>query len=152
MLNHSFGRYGLNINGTWIPNIDYANSETRKQLISETNAMISEYKTTTGLLMFLLGNENNYGLFWDGAETENIPVEDRKSTKRAKEMYNLFNDAVLEMKKIDTTHPIAMCNGDLLFFIFYSGIVLFMMDKSDGAGESLFIHKFYLRSIFPQSR
>ena len=115
MLNHSFGRYGLNINGTWIPNIDYANSETRKQLISETNAMISEYKTTTGLLMFLLGNENNYGLFWDGAETENIPVEDRKSTKRAKEMYNLFNDAVLEMKKIDTTHPIAMCNGDLLF-------------------------------------
>ena len=30
-------------------------------------------------------------------------------------MYKLFNDAVLEMKKIYTSHPIAICNGDLLF-------------------------------------
>jgi hypothetical protein len=65
--------------------------------------------------LFLLGNENNYGLFWDGAETENIPLEDRKSTKRAKDMYSIFNEAVVEMKKIDTSHPIAICNGDLLF-------------------------------------
>ena len=61
--------------------------------------------------MFLLGNENNYGLFWDGAETENIPVQDQKATKRARFMYKLFNEAVVAMKKIDTTHPIAICNG-----------------------------------------
>ena len=67
------------------------------------------------LFRSLLGNENNYGLFWDGAETENIPVQDRKSTKRAKDMYSLFNKAILEMKKIDKSHPIAICNGDLLF-------------------------------------
>ena len=30
-------------------------------------------------------------------------------------MYKLFNEATLEMKKVDTTHPIAICNGDLLF-------------------------------------
>jgi len=77
--------------------------------------MIQEYKNTPGLLLFLLGNENNYGLFWDGAETENIPLQDRKSTKRANDLYKLFNEAVLEMKKIDKSHPIAICNGDLLF-------------------------------------
>ncbi|HCQ12798.1 glycoside hydrolase family 2 TIM barrel-domain containing protein [Flavobacterium sp.] len=115
MLNHSFGRYGLTINGNWVPNTEYSNPATRQLLLKETQAMIQEYKNTPGLLLFLLGNENNYGLFWDGAETENIPLEDRKSTKRAKDMYSIFNEAVVAMKKIDTSHPIAICNGDLLF-------------------------------------
>lgn len=115
MLNHSFGRYGLTINGTWVVNTEYSDAETRKLLLAETRAMVSEYKNTPGLLLFLLGNENNYGLFWDGAETENIPLEDRKSTGRARSLYKLFNEAVVEMKKIDTTHPMAICNGDLLF-------------------------------------
>ncbi len=115
MLNHPFGRYGLTIKGNWVPNTDYANPETRSILLKETSALVTKYKDTPGLLLFLLGNENNYGLFWDGAETENIPVEKRKSTTRAQKMYQLFNDAVVDMKKIDTSHPIAICNGDLLF-------------------------------------
>lgn len=63
----------------------------------------------------MLGNENNYGLFWRGAETESIPMQDRKSTKDAYHLYRLFNDAVKEMKAIDVNHPMAICNGDLLF-------------------------------------
>ena len=115
MLNHAFGRYGLTLDGGWYPNTEYADPRVRALLIAETKALADEYKDTKGLLLYLLGNENNYGLFWEGAETEDIPVEDRKSTIRARDMYKLFNDATLEMKKIDTSHPIAMCNGDLLF-------------------------------------
>jgi hypothetical protein len=115
MLNYPFGRYGLTINGTWVPNTDYANQATQKILLKETKALAEEYKNIPGVLLFLLGNENNYGLFWDGAETEDIPMQDRKSTIRAKTMYKLFNDAVVEMKKTDNSHPIAICNGDLLF-------------------------------------
>ena len=115
VLNHSFGRYGLKINGVWVGSTEYSNKATRKLLIKQVNSMVKEYKNTQGLLMYLLGNENNYGLFWEGADTENIPVEDRKSTARAHHMYKLFNDAVLEMKKLDVAHPIAICNGDVLF-------------------------------------
>ena len=115
MINHSFGRYGLTLNGTWVPNIDYSSQITQQELLKQTKEMVDTYKNTPGLLLFLLGNENNYGLFWDGAESENIPLEDRKSTIRAKDMYKLFNDAVLEIKKADTSHPVAICNGDLLF-------------------------------------
>jgi hypothetical protein len=50
--------------------------------------MVAEYKDTQGYYYFL-GNENNYGL-WDGAETENIPLEDRKSTIRAEALYKLL--------------------------------------------------------------
>ena len=115
MLNYTFGRYGLTLNGTWVPNTEYSNPLTHDLLIKEAKDMAETYKNTPGLLLFLLGNENNYGLFWDGAETENIPLEDRKSTKRAAYLYNLFNEAVVDMKAIDKSHPIAICNGDLLF-------------------------------------
>ena len=115
MLNHSFGRYGLTLDGVWTPNTDYSNPKTRALLLKETQQMITEYKDTKGLLLFMLGNENNYGLFWDGAETEDIPVKDRKSTARAISMYKLFNEAVVSMKSVDSAHPIAICNGDLLF-------------------------------------
>ncbi|GJM62984.1 glycosidase [Persicobacter diffluens] len=115
MLNHAFGRYGLEINGAFVVNTDYSDARTRELLLKEVRELADTYKNTPGLLLYLLGNENNYGLFWDGAETEDIPVEDRKSTQRALAMYQLFNEGTLAMKAIDTNHPIAICNGDLLF-------------------------------------
>jgi len=115
MLNHSFGRYGLTLDGAYVANTEYSDPRVRKLLLKEATKMAKEYENTPGLLMYLLGNENNYGLFWDGAETEDIPVKDRKSTKRARAMYKLFDEATVAMKKIDTSHPVSMCNGDLLF-------------------------------------
>ncbi len=115
VLNHTFGRYGLTVDDTWIPNIDYADPEIQSMLLQEVQRMVSDYKDTPGLLMYLLGNENNYGLFWRGAETEDIPVKDKQSTKDAVQMYKLFNTAVRTMKAVDSRHPVAICNGDLLF-------------------------------------
>jgi hypothetical protein len=115
MLNHSFGRYGLPINGTWVANTEYSDAASRELLLKEVKQLATDYKDTKGLLLFLLGNENNYGLFWGGAETEDIPVQDRKSTARALSLYKMFNEAAVAMKTIDNAHPIAICNGDLLF-------------------------------------
>lgn len=115
MLNHSFGRYGLTLNGAWFQNTDYADARVRELLLREVSQLAEEYKNTPGLLLYLLGNENNYGLFWDGAETEDIPLEDRRATQRARAMYKLFNEAALAMRAIDRSHPVAICNGDLLF-------------------------------------
>lgn len=115
MLNHSFGRYGLTLSGSWVANTEYADPRARQLLLSEVTEMVETYRNTPGLLLYLLGNENNYGLFWEGAETEDIPIEDRRSTERAISMYKLFNEATVAMKQIDGTHPVAICNGDLLF-------------------------------------
>ncbi len=115
MLNHSFGRYGLTIDGAWVANTEYSDPRVRKLLLSEVNHVVRAYKDTPGLLMYLLGNENNYGLYWDGAETEDIPIEDRTSTLRARHMYQLFNEAAIAIKQIDPSHPVAICNGDLLY-------------------------------------
>ena len=119
MLNHTFGRYGLTINGVWTPVTAYNDSKTKILLLSEVTAMAKEYKNTPGLLLYLLGNENNYGLFWAGAETEDFPEEDEKKKfigeRLGRPMYKLMNDAAIKMKSINNNLPIAICNGDLLF-------------------------------------
>jgi hypothetical protein len=113
MLNHSFGRYGLTINETWTPNTDYANTDTKILLLAEIKTLATQYKNTPGLLMYLIGNENNYGLSWQGAETESIPSEKSVSDDKVRSMYKLFNKATLAIKTIDQTTPVAICNGDL---------------------------------------
>ncbi|HMB96912.1 MAG TPA: glycoside hydrolase family 2 TIM barrel-domain containing protein [Balneolaceae bacterium] len=115
MLNHAFGRFGVTVDGSWMQNTEYSDERVRALLLSEVRQLAEDYKGTRGLLIYLLGNENNYGLFWDGAETEDIPIEDRKSTIRARHMYKLINEGALTMKSVDESIPIAYANGDLLF-------------------------------------
>ena len=119
MLNHSFGRYGLSINGKWIPDTDYANSNTQSTLIKEIEEMTEMYKNTPGLLLYLLGNENNYGLFWSGGETEDLPEDEEEKKKigesRGRALYKMMNEAAIKIKKIDKNHPVAICNGDNLY-------------------------------------
>ncbi|WP_394749938.1 glycoside hydrolase family 2 TIM barrel-domain containing protein [Spongiimicrobium salis] len=119
MLNHSFGRYGLTLDGVWTPVTIYDNPKTEAYLLSEMEELVKGYKDTPGLLMYLLGNENNYGLFWAGAETEDFPDSDEEKKfigeKRGRPMYRLMNEAAKKMKALDASHPVAICNGDVLF-------------------------------------
>ena len=119
MINHSFGRYGLSLNGKWIPVTDYSNLDAQKVLLQEVSEMTETYKDTPGLLLFLLGNENNYGLFWEGAETENFPSDEKeivaKGEQLGRPMYRLMNKAAKIIKTMDGLHPVAICNGDIGF-------------------------------------
>ena len=115
MLNHSFGRYGLTVNGAWVPKTDYSDATTQAILLKEITAVVNEYKNTPGLLMYLLGNENNYGLVWKGAETEDLPINEDDYSVAAKYLYQMFNKAAVAMKEMDRSHPVAICNGDLGF-------------------------------------
>ncbi|HMC01506.1 MAG TPA: glycoside hydrolase family 2 TIM barrel-domain containing protein [Flavobacteriaceae bacterium] len=119
MLNHSFGRYGLTLDGVWTPVTIYSDSRTQEYLLNEMEQLVKDYQNTPGLLLYLLGNENNYGLFWAGAETEGFPdsEEEKKfiGENRGRPMYKLMNEAAKKMKAMDASHPVAICNGDDLF-------------------------------------
>ena len=119
MLNHSFGRYGLTLNGVWTPVTIYDDAVTQEFLMSEMKQLVNDYKDTPGLLLYLLGNENNYGLFWQGAETEDFPDDEGRiqfiGESRGRPMYRLMNEAAKMMKSMDSSHPVAICNGDVLF-------------------------------------
>ena len=119
MLNHSFGRYGLTLKGVWTPVTIYDDPVTQEFLMSEVEQLVNDYKNTPGLLLYLLGNENNYGLFWQGAETEDFPDDEGRiefiGESRGRPMYKLMNEAAKKMKALDASHPVAICNGDVLF-------------------------------------
>ncbi|WP_242092438.1 glycoside hydrolase family 2 TIM barrel-domain containing protein [Aestuariivivens sediminicola] len=119
MLNHSFGRYGLTLKGVWTPVTIYDDPYTREVLLQEVKTLVEGYKNTPGLLLYLLGNENNYGLFWAGAETEDFPDDEGRiqfiGESRGRPMYRLMNEAAKMMKELDASHPVAICNGDVLF-------------------------------------
>jgi hypothetical protein len=118
MLNITFGAYGLTVNGGWVPQTDYANPATRAILMAEATVMAETYRDVPGLLLYMIGNENNYHLSWTTAETEDIPItgaEDPNKIEAARALYRAFNDATKLVKSIDRDRPVAICNGDLLY-------------------------------------
>ena len=48
MLNYTFGRYGLTIDGVWKPNTDYSDPKTRELLLKDAKQMVTDYKDTKG--------------------------------------------------------------------------------------------------------
>ncbi|MBT8468897.1 MAG: hypothetical protein KJN97_09125, partial [Deltaproteobacteria bacterium] len=114
VLNHDMGRYGMRIDDVWVNPIDYSNERFRELVKEQITELVAEYKDTPGLLMWLLGNENNYGLYWKSSEIENLP-EAKQGDARATFLYSLFGEVTDLIHSLDQNHPVSMANGDLGF-------------------------------------
>lgn len=110
VINHTAGRYGFLVDGTWIGNTDYADPATRQAIIADVDAVVARYRATPGVLMYMLGNENNYGLSWTSFEAENLPSDEQKN---GEPLYTLLGELATRIKAADPQHPIALANGDL---------------------------------------
>ena len=86
----------------------------RAAVTAEVLALVDELKGTPGLLMWLLGNENNYGLSWRSTEIENLPVGERDAG-RARFLYSLFGEIIRDIKARDPEHLISIANGDVQY-------------------------------------
>ncbi|MDE2795666.1 MAG: hypothetical protein OXL34_12675, partial [Gemmatimonadota bacterium] len=114
ILNHALARYGVTVGGVFNANTDYSDPRARAVVMAEIEEMVNAFKDTPGVLMWLLGNENNYGLVWSSAETEDLPAGEADAY-RARHMYSLFGDVAKRIKEMDPTRPVAMANGDLQY-------------------------------------
>ena len=114
VVNHLMGRYGYSIGGVWTPQTNYSDELTRKTLIRDITELVEKYKDTSGVLMFALGNESNYGLEWSSFEIEDLPVGEQHKEK-AKSLYSLYNDVIKAGKAVDPNHPFLIVNGDIQY-------------------------------------
>jgi hypothetical protein len=114
VLNHPLGRYGVTVGGVFTPQTDYSDPRVRAALTREVTALVDEFKDTPGVLMWLLGNENNYGLQWKSAATESLPVGEREAAK-ARFLYSLVGEVARAIKARDTAHPVALANGEVQY-------------------------------------
>ncbi|MBK9034460.1 MAG: glycosidase [Myxococcales bacterium] len=114
VLNHTVGRYGYTLDGAWVANVDYSSPKFRAAVKREIAALVDNYKGTPGLLMWLYGNENNYGLSWSSFEIEALPAGERDAA-RARFLYSLLGEIIRDTKARDPEHPVAIANGDLQY-------------------------------------
>jgi len=114
VLNHPVGRYGMTIDGVWVSPVDYSDPRFRTVVKEEIADLVAQYKDTPGLLMWLLGNENNYGLYWKSNEIEDLP-EEQQGDVRAGFLYSLFGELTDQIHAADQNHPVAIANGDAGF-------------------------------------
>ncbi|MBK6685035.1 MAG: hypothetical protein IPG45_11265 [Deltaproteobacteria bacterium] len=114
VLNHAMGRYGFDRDGAYIPRTNYEDEGHRAFLKNDILQLVKAYQNTPGLLFWLLGNENNYGLFWKTAETEDLPTG-QEADDLAIPLYTLYGEIIDEIHRLDRHHPVAIANGDLQF-------------------------------------
>jgi hypothetical protein len=112
MVNDLLGRYGVSVNGTWYPQTDYSDYYTRQTLIEQARQTALAYKDCKGVLMYMFGNESNYGLVWSSTEIEDLPVGDQNTVKAAY-LYDLLEQAMAVCKEIDPNRPVGIVNGDV---------------------------------------
>jgi hypothetical protein len=107
--------------GLWdYPRANYADSEFREKTKKRILKIVSALKNEPGLLMWILGNENNYTFsgqigFWTSPEIEKIKDPRKKIEKRAQIYYEFVEDIAKAIKEIDTVHPVALGNGEAQF-------------------------------------
>ena len=107
--------------GLWeYPRANYCDLEFQAKTKERILKLVEALKDEEGLLMWILGNENNYTFsgtigFWTCEEVEASPDLRQKQIKRAEIYYKFLNDLAKEIKKIDKTHPVALGNGEANF-------------------------------------
>ncbi len=114
IINHTVGRYGFTLDGVWNQNTDYSNPRMRAAIAADVAATVQQYRGCPGVLMYLLGNENNYGLSWSSFEIEALPKGER-DVARARSLYSLFGEIARATKEKDPDVPVAIANGDLQY-------------------------------------
>ena len=117
--------YGIHtILGDWLgfweyPCPFYGDKKFQDKVKNDVLEMVKTYKDEPGVLMWVLGNENNYSCLghvnpWSSEEVDKESDSVKKNALRAKIYYSFVNDIAKEIHKIDYNHPVALGNGELV--------------------------------------
>jgi len=100
------------------PAPNYTDEEFKQKVRNEVLEMVRLYKDNPGVLMWVLGNENNYSFDlnvqrWTSDDLDKITDPEELKKAKATIYYSFVNDLAKEIKKIDPKHPVAMGVGEV---------------------------------------
>jgi beta-glucuronidase len=96
------GKYAMGSGATWFDGTDYENPQHRQNMLESVKKMVMEHKDEPYVLMWLLGNENNYGVA-------------SNADKKPAAFYQFTDEVAQWIKSVDPNHPVAVNNGDTLY-------------------------------------
>ena len=109
MMGDFLGMYCTGSGADWAEGTNYNDEQQRKNMLESVKKMLDEYKDEPYILMWVLGNENNYGgTFGHVGGSGNAGAYPDV-------YYSFLNEVAKYIRSIDPTRPIAMCNGDTLY-------------------------------------
>jgi len=97
----------------------YGDKDFQARIKQEVLDMVKTYKDEPGLLLWILGNENNYSCAgmvnpWSTPEIDKEPDPIKQKQMRFELYYSFVNSLAQEIHKIDPNHPVALGNGELI--------------------------------------
>ncbi|MFH1061678.1 MAG: glycoside hydrolase family 2 TIM barrel-domain containing protein [Candidatus Omnitrophota bacterium] len=104
--------------GFWdYPPANYADPEFRKEITEKVLNTVEYFKDTPGILIWNLGNENNYSFDgrinpWSSDEIDAMDSFGKKRDARAKIYYSFVNELAKKIKEIDPIHLVSLGNGE----------------------------------------
>jgi len=118
-------KYGIRTAmGSWLgfweyPCPFYGDKRFQNKIKQQVLDMVKLYKDEPGILMWILGNENNYSCLgstspWPDEKIDKELDPQKQKALRAEVYYSFVNDIAKEIKKIDPNHPVALGNGELV--------------------------------------
>lgn len=120
-----YNNYGIRvILGHWLgfweyPCPFYGDKKFQDKIKKEVLEMVNLYKNEPGLLLWILGNENNYSCMgtvnpWSSEEIDKEPDPQKQRIMRAKTYYSYVNELAKDIHRIDPEHLVALGNGELV--------------------------------------
>lgn len=95
------GMYAVGSGAKWEEGTDYSNPKHQKNMLASVRTLVEEYKDEPYILMWVLGNENVYGVA-------------NNAGKNPKAFFEFLEKAAQMVKEIDPSRPVAFANGDFL--------------------------------------
>lgn len=141
------GKYAIGSGATWAEGTDYDNPEHRQNMMKSVEKMVKEFKDEPYILMWLIGNENNYGVA-------------SNADKKPESYFKFVNKVAKKIKRMDKNHPVSASNGDTLFLDIFAkycpdvdiytanvyrgdyGFVPFWEQVADASGKPAYITEF----------
>jgi hypothetical protein len=125
VMNDLYEQYGIrSVMGHWLgfweyPCPFYGDRAFQDKVKKEVLEMVNAYKNEPGILMWVLGNENNYSCLnlvhpWSNEEIDKEPDPQKQKNMRARIYYSFVNELAKEIHAIDPNHPVALGNGELI--------------------------------------
>ncbi len=102
ILGDFLGKYAIGSGATWFEGTDYDNPAHQKSMMESVKRMVLENKDEPYILMWLLGNENVYGVACN-------------ADKKPESYFKFVNEVAKMIKSLDPNHPVAIASGDVLF-------------------------------------
>lgn len=108
------GMYAAGSGAEWYQGTDYTNPQHLENMRKSVRDMVTEHKDEPYVLMWMLGNESNYGEVGDPDPQSNKAGLGSNAKAQPQAHYAFVNEVAGMIKELDPTRPVGFSNGEVV--------------------------------------